>query len=381
MAKIIRRVWTGPGPTGKRVRHVAYGYTLMVNGSRERKVSSEWLAEADAVRSLSQRLKEVEAGQISERRDLMLGQAIQEHLERKRREGKRSIKDDERILTKCVLPAFGPDQRLRALTREMIARYRERRLVEVSPYTVSNELAVLRHLLRCAHEIGDLDAVPVIKLPKKPDGRLRYLEEDEIARLLTACRDSRNRCLFPVVVLALNTGMRKGEILGLEWERIDLSSGRITLVRTKSGKPRGIPMNDAVYAALVELEPDAGRRTGRLFPNGNDRRGSQIRVAFDFALKRAGIADCRFHDLRHTAASHLVMKGAALREVQEILGHSDLRMTLRYAHLSPAHLRGAVQRLQFGVPLGVPEPARNGSGLAHGMAHGRLSTLPVAVSP
>jgi integrase len=117
-----------------------------------------------------------------------------------------------------------------------------------------------------------------------------------------------------------------------------------------------------VYDALIALEPDPSRRQGRVFPAGNDRRGSQIRTAFEAALVRAGITGFRFHDLRHTAASHLVMRGASLKDVQEILGHADLRMTNRYAHLSPAHLRGAVERLEGLTPLEAP--AR----LAHDLA-------------
>lgn len=153
--------------------------------------------------------------------------------------------------------------------------------------------------------------MPEILLPKRAEGRLRYLDEAEIGRLLAACRASRNRYLAPIVILALHTGMRKGELLGLEWERVERSTARITLLRTKSGKPRGIPMGRAAYEALIALEPDADRRHGRLFPDGNDRRGSQIRTAFEAVLKRAGIVGCRFHDLRHTAASHLVMRGAS----------------------------------------------------------------------
>jgi integrase len=219
-------------------------------------------------------------------------------------------------------------------------------------------------MLRLARRWGYLEHVPEITLPKTPGGRLRYLEADEIGRLLEASRESRNRYLAPVVVLAVHTGMRKGEILGLEWERVDLSSARITLYETKSGKPRGVPINRAVYDTLIGLEPDADRRRGRLFPAGNDRRGSQVRTAFEAALARAGIAGFRFHDLRHTAASHLVMRGASLQEVKEILGHSDLRMTLRYSHLSPAHLRGAVERLEgltaAAAPASAHESAQSG---------------------
>ena len=211
---------------------------------------------------------------------------------------------------------------------------------------MANELAVLRHFLRLAKRWGYVASVPEIVLPKRPEGRLRYLDEAEIGKLMAACRTSRNRYLVSVVTLALHTGMRKGEILGLEWERVDFSTARLTLVQTKSGKPRGVPIGRAVYDALLALEPDPARRQGRIFRPGNDRGGSQIRTAFEAALTRAGIVAFRFHDLRHTAASHLVMRGATLQDVKEILGHQDLRMTLRYAHLSAAHLRSAVERLE-----------------------------------
>jgi site-specific recombinase XerD len=101
-----------------------------------------------------------------------------------------------------------------------------------------------------------------------------------------------------------------------------------------------------VYNALIALEPDLARRTGLLFRKRDDRACGPIRRAVESALTKAGIKAFRFHDLRHTAASHLIMCGATLRDVQEILGHTDLKMTHRYAHLSPAHLPGAVERLR-----------------------------------
>jgi integrase len=132
----------------------------------------------------------------------------------------------------------------------------------------------------------------------------------------------------------------------LEWERGDLSSARIRLDLMKSGEPPRRPDQPGVYEVLIALEPAPERRQGRLFPTGNDRCGSQTRTAFHMALARAGITGFLFHDLRHTAASHLVMRGGSPKDVPEILGHADLRMTNRYALLSPAHLRGAVERLE-----------------------------------
>jgi len=115
-----------------------------------------------------------------------------------------------------------------------------------------------------------------------------------------------------------------------------------------------VPLNHAATQALLALEPDPHNRQGLLFPNG-DGRPLSIRNAFDTAVKRAGLEGFRFHDLRHTAASHMVMRGRSLKDGQEILGHSDFRMTLKYAHLSPAHLRGAVEALDGLTPLPEPE--------------------------
>jgi integrase len=358
MAKIIRRVWTRRGALGERVKRVAYGYTLMVNGRHERKVSSAWATEAEAFEALARRQREIGAG-VLERVDRTLGEVAREYLKYKAETGKRTVTSDRRILEGRVLPALGAGRAVRTITGPVIAQYERARLGtrakgrprKVSPYTVSNELAVLRHLLRLSKRWGYVNAVPEIVLPKCPEGRLRYLELGEIQRLLEACRSSRNPYLATIVTLAVHTGMRKGEILGLEWERVDLASARITLLQTKSGKPRGIPMNRAVYDALVALEPTSERRTGSLFPRRTGTAWGQIRTAFETALTRAKITGFRFHDLRHTAASHLVMRGATLQEVKELLGHADLSMTLRYAHLSPAHLRGAVERLEGLTPV------------------------------
>jgi len=218
-------------------------------------------------------------------------------------------------------------------------------------------------MLRLAKRWGYLDQVPEIQLPKKPEDRQRYLEQDELARLLAASAKSKNENLHAIVTLAVNTGMRKGELLGLEWERINLSTSGITLYRTKSGKPRGVPINQAVYDALVGLEPDPQRRAGLVFRRRDGAAWGQIRTAFASACKKAAIQQFRFHDLRHTAASHLVMRGASLNDVRELLGHSDLKMTQRYAHLSPAHLRQAV-----GLLDGLTPARGEVGGLAHRLA-------------
>jgi integrase len=199
--------------------------------------------------------------------------------------------------------------------------------------SVNRELSILRAMLRLAadEDCGYLEKAPRVKLEREDQGRLRFLSDHECERLLAECRKSGQPLLYTIVVIALNTGMRKSEILGLEWDRIDVSRGVLQLEETKNGTRREIPMNQAVYDVLSAL-PKSGRR---LFP-------SSIRRAFENAVERAGVKDFRFHDLRHTFASWLTMKGRPLREVQELLGHKSIYMTQRYSHLAPERLREAV---------------------------------------
>ncbi len=351
MAKIIRREWTSRGPLGKRVRHVAFGYTLTVNGKRERKVSSAWISEEHALKALSERQQQVQEGQTDRPQHVTLGYVAERYLKFKADHGKRSLHEDQRILEKQLLPAFGAGLLIRQLSAEKIAAYEEQRITTVSAWTVRNELTILRHLLRLAHRKWRyVDRVPDIELPKAPRGRMRYLTEHEIQKLLAACAESRNHHLGRMVTLAINTGMRRSEILNLTWERIELDTdlgfnARITLYDTKNGEARGVPLNQAAGAVLSALEPDAQARIGRVFKRKDGSDWGQMRTAFEKAVERAGLSDFRFHDLRHTAASHLAMRGRPLKEIQEILGHKSFSMTLRYAHLSPRHLRTAVESL------------------------------------
>ena len=148
MAKIIRRVWTSDEPLGKRVRHTAFGYTLTVNGKRERKVSSGWSSEENAMKALSDRQQQIQSGQTGRAPEVTLAALTERYLTYKAHTGKRSLKDDRRIITNRLLPAFGSNQQVRHLTEARIAQYEQQRVGEVSPYTVSNELGILRHLLR-----------------------------------------------------------------------------------------------------------------------------------------------------------------------------------------------------------------------------------------
>jgi integrase len=363
----------------------SWGYSIQVNGKQVKRFSADWLTKEDALHARAAALLQRDAPVVSIE-NVSLGRLRDEYLKIKEQDGKRSLKEDQRILSKHIVPTFGADLLVRKLAAPMIEHYKVRRLGEVSPYTVANKLTVLRHMLRKARRLGYLDTVPDVDMPKKPRGRDGYLTEQQVTQLLDAAKESRNPYLWTMLVIALNTGMRKGELLGLTWRDIDLSQSRITLLETKSGKPRGVPVNRAVYDALVALQPDPAKRNdGRLFAKRDGAAWGQVRTAFATALKRAGLpSSWRWHDLRHTAASHLVMRGASLADVKEILGHADIKMTLRYAHVSPAHLRTAVDRLDGLTPQTVPATTRvdnSGGRISHEHPIGVVNSPHRPVSP
>jgi integrase len=169
--------------------------------------------------------------------------------------------------------------------------------------------------------------------------RLRFLDRDEEAKLLSACSPS----IKPIIVTALNTGMRRGEILALQWEQVDFANELITVKDSKNGEPRNIPMNSCLADLFRTVRIDS--QSPYVFHSRNGSRYKSIQWAWCEALRKAGIHDFRFHDLRHTFASRLVMAGVDLVTVKELLGHKSINMTMRYSHLSQDHKKKAVRLL------------------------------------
>jgi integrase len=218
--------------------------------------------------------------------------------------------------------------------------------------TVVRYLAALSHAFTMAvKEWQWCDDNPVRKItkPKEPRGRVRYLSDQERHQLLAACQTSRNPYLHTIVVLALATGARRGELLGLQWPDVDLKRGTLTFQETKNGERRAVPLTGQALARMGQHAKVRRLDTALVFPNATGRKPLGIREAFEGAVERAGIIDFRFHDLRHTAASYLAMSGASLAEIAEVLGHKTLAMVKRYAHLSEAHTRGVVERMNRAV--------------------------------
>ena len=186
----------------------------------------------------------------------------------------------------------------------------------------------------------------MIRKPSVSNSRTRFLSEEECQRLLTSCKESKNPYLYFVVVIALSTGMRKGEILGLRWGDIDFEKKLITLEQTKNGTIRHIPLvslTGQVLKSLFEKETILDF-SYHVFPSFNPNRYLDIRTAWQFALKRAKVTDFTFHSLRHSCASFLAQTSANQRDIAEILGHRDLRMTFRYSHLSTNHLSERLEK-------------------------------------
>ncbi len=209
-----------------------------------------------------------------------------------------------------------------------------------SPATVNRYMAILSHVYTTAmKEWGWVEENPLRKVTKmkEPRGRVRFLSDDERKKLLDACKMSDSPLLYIAVVLALSTGARRMEVLGLRWQDVDINRGIITLHETKNGERRVLPLTGHALELIKQHSKIRQMNTDLVFPGKNLKDPVDIRTPWETALKRAEIDDFRFHDLRHSAASYLAMNGASLAEIAEILGHKTLQMVKRYSHLSEAH--------------------------------------------
>lgn len=237
-----------------------------------------------------------------------------------------------------------------------------------SASTVIRYMATLSHVFTVAvREWGWLDDNPVRKVtkPSEPRGRVRFLSDTERERLLAASRKSKNPCLYDVVLLALSTGMRRGEIMNLTWDAVDFQRRMITLEHTKNGERRAVPLVGPVYNAMWERSRIRRIDSPYVFPArlryGKEPQPIDIQNAWLVALKRADIKNFRFHDLRHSAASYLAMNGASLPEIAAVLGHKTLAMVQRYAHLSDAHTSKVVERMNQAIFSGESKQQEQGS--------------------
>lgn len=230
--------------------------------------------------------------------------------------------------------------------RDELASGTTYRHTQRSPATVVRYMAALSHAFSIAvKEWGWLDDSPTRKVnkPSESEGRVRFLDDDERQRLLSACQQSRNKQLYLCVILALSTGMRQGEQMALKWPDVNLKDGYLILHKTKNGTRRRVPLAGHGLDLLREHAKIRRLDTQLVFPGiVHSDKPFNPRESFAQALKRAEINDFHWHDLRHCTASYLAMNGASLAEIAEILGHKTLAMVKRYSHLSDGHVSNVV---------------------------------------
>lgn len=263
-----------------------------------------------------------------------------------------------RVTTLC---RFFGDMKLTDITVELLETYQAQRQSarkqpkkeggepgkRLTPATVNRELATMKNMFTKAEQWGlipqsTLKVVRSIKLSKEKNNHVRFLSAEESTQLVSSCSTG----LKELVIFALNTGCRRGEIFDLKWEHVDLKHGFVRIADSKNGEARDIPINGTLTAMLRGMI----RRIDSPYVFVNPKTGTRykdVKRSFATACRKAAIMDFRFHDLRHTFASHLVMAGADLTTVSRLLGHKSLTMTLRYSHLAPNHLKKAVELLTW----------------------------------
>lgn len=245
------------------------------------------------------------------------------------------------------LRAFFGDRTLADITPKLIVAYKNKRYEDgKAPATINRELANLKKAFNLAlreWEWCHQNPVTRVSMEKENNKRDRWLSEEEESQLLTACAP----WLHDLVIFALHTGMRMGEILELTWRGVDFTRRTVTVMRSKNGERRTIPVNETVLRVLKEKAKVRSLASDLVFCSKafTPMESGHLRRSFRLALSKAKIEEFHFHDLRHTFATRLVQAGIDLYKVQQLLGHKSPIMTQRYAHHYPESLRDGVEIL------------------------------------
>jgi len=259
----------------------------------------------------------------------------------------RTYKVNEQRLRTHLLPYFG-DKSLDSITPLMIEEFISKKKSQIKPATINRCLALLSKIFNDAVRWGYLVNNPMKQVSKlnEPEQGFNYLTKEQVKKLLKNASPNAR----PILMLAVYTGMRKGEILALKWEHIDFEKKIIKVEETpegstKSKKVRYIPIHPDLLIELKKLKLKS--RSEYVFPAEDGGMRKDFRKALNYALKRAGLPRIRIHDLRHTFAANFIMSGGNILTLQKILGHSDLKMTMRYAHLAPDFFHQEIEKMNF----------------------------------
>jgi integrase len=236
--------------------------------------------------------------------------------------------DVERIVLNAFLRHRICSKPLSEIEASDFASYRDERLMTIKPSTLKRELAPLHNMFELARDEWRLplreNPLHKVRVTSAQQRRERRLKPGELDGLITASRACRNQLILPIVLLAVETGMRRGEILSLRWEHVDREAPALLIPHSKNGHPRVLPLTQAA-AAVLDMVPNVA---SRVFPLSRNA----FRLAWDRLRARARITDLHFHDLRHEAISRFFERGLSVPEVALLSGHRDARMLFRYAH-------------------------------------------------
>ena len=346
MASIEKRI-SENGDISYRVKIRLKGYPVETATFEKKTDANKWIQDTESAMREGRHFKKAEAKRHT------LGELIDLYIKFELPKKPKNAKNKETHLLwwKDEIGLYA----LADVTSALIADCRDklsiglvRNKTQRTPATVVRYLAALSVCLTYGvnekHWIDDSPMRKVTK-PTEPRGVVRFLSKEERTNLLAACKQSTNPYMYAVTVLALSTGARQGEIMNLTWDDIDLNRGRAILHETKNGERRALPITGHALDVLKELNKVRRIDTKLLFAGNNPDHPAELRKPWIAALKKAGIENFRFHDLRHSAASELAMNGATLAEIAEILGHKTLAMVQRYAHLSEGHTTSVVERM------------------------------------
>jgi len=348
-SRMSQKVWSYPfgsvylrqTKSGKERWYIYY----RIDGERVREVVRNAQSRADALKVLQVKVADAFRGKHGfkkEEKKIKFKDFADEYIENYAKVNKRSWKDDEYCLDR--LKRFFESLYLHDVSSYDIEKFKLEILNSgLSKARVNRYLALLKKMFNLAIDWNYLKENPLrrVKLFSERDNlKERILSPEEEEKLLEASSEH----LRPIIITALCTGMRRGEILSLKWNKIDLSRRTIRVDKAKSGKIRILPINDALFKELSILKKDQKSDYVFVYPK-TGKPINDVKTAFNATLRRAGIRDLRFHDLRHTFASRLIERGVDLITVKDLLGHHSVTVTQRYTHSNADQKRKAVESL------------------------------------
>jgi integrase len=326
-----------------------YGIDYYAGGKKHREIVGPLLGEAqEKLAEIKKMAKKGTVLSASEKRKITFEKLKEKYCELQK--GKLSFETSKKHFVNAVSEYF-KGKRLFQITPLEIEEFKKQRKETPargkktrSDVSVNRELEVLRHMLNKAIEWGMLDENPFTRFKdsiffEERNDRVRFLEEDEIKKLL----DASPPYLVNLIKGAIFTGLRKGDLFNLKWSDVNLERGFLNYREQKKREKLGFKyLNGDMIGLLMEIPKE---ESDYIFSGSDGKPLKDIKRSFHTALKKAGIKDFRWHDLRHTSASHLLMRGASMKAVQEHLGHTTIAMTQRYSHLSRDFQREEVNRL------------------------------------